>query len=166
MESKPYLDWQWEGRPAEGEVVQCVFDDITLVGYWIEEDAGDREHDEHLISVWYVLSQRNGEVTYMDGVPICWKPLDPPPPIEFGWEVCINTAVYHNGEFKHNCPTYYTVIAPTAEAAEKLVEVPADKEYTISDRLTVKTASFIHGGRFLGRKVERLVVEFIRDGVD
>jgi hypothetical protein len=163
MESKPYLDWQWTGRPAEGEVVQCVFDDITLPGFWRTEDAGDREYEEHLVSVWYVLPNASDEVVDMDGVPICWKPLDPPPPLEYGWEVCIHTSVYHNGEFQHNSVEYCTVIAATADAARAQVEVSADREYIISDRLTVKMAPYIYNTRFLGRKVERVVVEFVKE---
>jgi hypothetical protein len=159
MESKPYLDWQWEGRPAEGEIVQLFIYGTVTVGWWnkwVDEDGKDAPH------WWFMNQECHGfDPSYVE--PNAWKPLDPPPPVEFGWEVCINTAIYHNGEFKHNSPGYCTVIAPTADAAKKLVEVSADKEYTISDRLTVKTTSFIHGVRFLGRKFERVVVEFVKE---
>jgi hypothetical protein len=163
MESKPYLDWQWEGRPAEGDTVQILLDDEVTVGWWIEEDAGDRENEEHLITQWYCLNNRLGEIQDIEGVPDAWKPLDPPPPLEFGWEVGITTAVYHNGEFQHNCNDYCTVIAPTSKEARARVVVPADKEVTLSNGLVLKTVSFINSSRFLGRKVERVVVEFIKD---
>jgi hypothetical protein len=163
MESKPYLDWQWEGRPVEGEVVQCVFDDITLPGYWIMEDAGDREYETHPVVVWYVLANNSEEVIDMDGVPICWKPLDPPPPLEFGWEVGIVTAVYHNEKFSHNTFEFHRVIAPTADEAKALVYVPGVEEVSLSNGLTVKTWTYINSTRCLGRKVERVVVEFIKE---
>jgi hypothetical protein len=159
MESKPYLDWQWEGRPAEGEVVQLFIYGSVTVGWW---NKGESEGGNYATQWWFMNQECHGfDPSYVE--PDAWKPLDPPPPLEFGWEVCINTAVYHNGEFKHNSTNYCSVIAPTATEAQTKVTVPDDKEYTLSGKLTVKTTSFIHGIRFLGRKVERVVVEFIKE---
>jgi hypothetical protein len=162
MESKPYLDWQWEGRPAEGDTVQILLDDEVTVGWWIEEDAGDRENEEHLITQWYCLNNRLGEIQDIEGAPGAWKPLDPPPPLEFGWEVHYSISVYHNGKFSHPLNYCETVIAPSAADARKLVQLPADEDKQV-DKLHIETFSRYDRVELLGRKVERVVVEFIKE---
>lgn len=160
-ESKAYLDWQWEGRPAEGELVQIYAYGQVGVGYWLWQDAGDREHDEHLVEHWFCLAGVEDKMEPIDGVPDAWMPLAAPPPQEFGWEVHYSTAVYHNGRYSHILDYTKTVIASTADEARKLVQLPAEEDKQHGN-LRIETISRYDRVELLGRAVRCMVTEFLK----